>query len=192
MKNLSLTQTVQFIKSQWLLIVLAAGSIILVSLSLISSFRTKAPEAPQSASWQQNIYAGQTTKAEVESKLGPPIKTEEKDGKTIYSYQSINQYRPHQIELLGEKVVTIKEQVIKDEKGKLNDYIQKYGPPEAEIFGTHGTTSPGHFWGKIGLLVYAGNFDGTIIEIWYFQPTTLEKFLLDNPNFTTEEPIEGF
>lgn len=188
MAHLNLTQVANFLRSEWFLLFLGTLSITLIILATISFSKTKNVEAPPGTPWQNNIYAGKTIKEELQSKLGAPLKIEEKEGRILYFYSSTNQYRPHQVELSNDTVSLIKEQVIENEKGRLDDYIQKYGQPEAEVFGPHGIFAPGHFWGKAGLLVFANNFDGAIVEIWYFAPTTLNNFLQEHPTLSLEEP----
>lgn len=187
MAELSLTRVANYLKSEWFLVTLGGLSILLITLAILSFSKNKINNIPPGTPWQNNIYAGQTTKKELESKLGKPIKTAEED-KTIYFYPSTDQYRPNRVEFSEDIVNVIKEQVIGDGKGGLNDYIQKYNQPETELFGPHGTFAPGHFWGKKGILVFANKFDGTIVEIWYFAPTTLNDFLQKNPSLSLEEP----
>lgn len=188
MAKLTLTQTARFLKSEWLLLILGTVSIALFIVAILSFSRGRQEPPPQGAPWQGNIYAGRATLQELESKLGPPPQTSEKDGELVYLYSSTSQYRSHQIEFSGNIISIIKEQVIAGEKGELADYLQEYGQPEAKFFGPHGSFAPGHFWGKDGLLVFAGQFDGTIVEIWYFAPTTLGDFLQQHPEFSLEEP----
>lgn len=190
MAKLTLTQTARFLKSEWLLLILGTVSIALFIVAILSFSRNRQEPPLQGAPWQGDIYAGRTTLQGLESKLGPPPQTSEKDGELVYLYSSTSEYRPHQVEFSGNTISIIKEQVIAAEKGKLTDYLQEYGQPEAEIFGPHGSFAPGHFWGKDGLLVFAGQFDGTIVEIWYFAPTTLQNFLSENPELRTEQPKE--
>lgn len=189
MERLTLTQIAKIIKSEWILLLLAFVAIGIFSLALFFRPRQPPPKTtPSQIPWQKTIFAGQTTTSQLTNTLGQPAKVENNQDKIIYDYSTPNQYRPNQVEIQGDTVYLIKEQVLESQRAKLNDYILYYGPPQAQIFGQHGTFAPGNFWGEKGLLVFAGNQEGIVIEIWYFQPTTLEDFLNNHPDFSEEQP----
>lgn len=192
MPKFTLTQLANILKAEWLLIILGVASVGLVTLAIVSfKGKVNSPQAspsPRVVAWKNNIIAGTTTTAELQQKLGQPQQVEQEEGKLTYLYPSTNKYRPHQVEIRQEKVAIIKEQIIGSEKGKLADYLALYGQPETLVFGQHGSFAPGHFWGESGLVVFGNKNDGTIIEIWYFKPTSLDDFLLKNPQIKTQEP----
>lgn len=192
MSKVTLTQVAQIIKSELFLIIFGLISISLLIIAINTASKNKPAQLPQpqQAAWQGEIYPGLTSKEDLISKLGPPIKTQGKDGKTLYFYPSADQYRPHEVEISQETTTLIKEQIITDEKGQLSSYLEKYGSPQAELFGQHGTFALGYFWGAKGILVFANKFDGTIVEIWYFAPTDLNKFLSENPQLQMTEPTK--
>ncbi|OGD93902.1 hypothetical protein A2697_04870 [Candidatus Curtissbacteria bacterium RIFCSPHIGHO2_01_FULL_41_44] len=189
MEKLSLTRVANILKSEWILLLLGVLSIGMFLLAIFSfSSKNKGPESPTGTPWQGNIYAGKTTKEKLESILGPPEGVEGSGEQTIYKYRSNQEFRPHRVEFTENTIALIKEQVIGNEKGTLDNYIQKYGQSEKILYGEHGTFAPGHFWGQAGILVFAGQFDKTIVEIWYFAPATLENFLRQHPGLSLEEP----
>lgn len=188
MEKLTLTRIANIIRSEWVLLIFGIFSIALFVLAVVTLTRPKPQEVQRGVSWKSNIVAGKTTKEELETKLGPPVKTQIAEDQLSYFYPSANQYRPHEIEFSQETISIIKEQVIGAERGTLDDYIQKYGQPEKILYGEHGTFAPGHFWGQVGLLVFAGQFDKTIVEIWYFTPTTADNLLTKNPQLSSQEP----
>ncbi|OGD87499.1 hypothetical protein A2870_04080 [Candidatus Curtissbacteria bacterium RIFCSPHIGHO2_01_FULL_41_11] len=191
MAEFNLIRISKLIKSELLLIILGVLSITIFSIAVISfTKRGKAPP-PAQTPWNENIYAGQTTKQELETKLGTPEKIEAIDEGVAYFYPTEDRYRPDKIEISGDTVSIIKEQVLESEKGGLNNYLQKYGTPQAKLYGPFGTIAPGHFWGNNGIIVFGNEHDGTIVEIWYFAPTNLENFLAQNTKLKTEEP-RGF
>ena len=185
---MTLNQVTIFLKTHWRLIIFVPIIVsVLIFLIFIRFLRGQTPqEEPRGLSWN-GIYAG-TTKEELESKLGQPLKIEGQDGDTLYSYPSTNQYRPHQVELSQNTISIIKEQIIGNEKGTLQNYIDSYGQPGSKVYGQHGTFAPGNLWGQQGIIVFANDLEGTIVEIWYFQPTTLEEFLIQNPQIEKDEP----
>lgn len=190
MNKFNLTQVSKLLKSEPLLIVLGTLSITIFTVSVLSfAKRGKAPPPPPPGTpWQQSIYAGQTTKNELEAKLGSPQKIEQLEDGIAYQYPTDDEFRPNKVEIKGDTVSIIKQQVLSQEGGDLNDYSQKYGTPNAKLYGKYGTIAPGHFWGDKGLLVFGNDQDSTIVEIWYFAPTTLESFLEQNPQIKTAEP----
>lgn len=187
---MTLGQVAKIIKSEWLLIGLGIISISVLVLATISFLKPKEtpPSSPHQALWQESIAPGKTTRQELETKLGPPTKTEESQNGEIYYYSSPNEFLPHKVILADDKVSQVKEQIIKGEEGALEGYLQRYGQPQAKLYGRHGTIAPGHFWGEYGILVFANEFDGGILEIWYFAPTDLNAFLAQNPELKTEQP----
>lgn len=190
MKSPTLNQISQIVKKEWPLILIGSLLVILFSIAIYSSlFRGKiTQQTPPGTAWLSNIYAGTTTKGQLESQLGQPTAITQQGNNIIYTYPSNNQFRPQEVDLLNNTVSLIKEQIIGNEKGKLVDYTQKYGSPEAILLGKHGFAAPGHFWGKNGLLIFANDFDGTIVEIWYFEPSPLITFLAKHPELSTEPP----
>lgn len=190
MSSLTLGQVAKFVKSELTLIILAILSISLFALAIYSYVRK--PEQPQLPKTQQtpwqNIFAGTTTKSELLSILGPPIKSETKDDAEIYYYPTENQFRPNTIEFEEDKVSRVKEQILATQNANLSQFIATNGQPEAILYGHYGTIAPGHFWGQLGLLVFAGQNEGIVLEIWYFSPTNLEEFLLTNSNLKTAQP----
>ena len=124
------------------------------------------------------------------SSLGNPKEIKTEGGKETYLYSSTNQYRSHEVQFSQDTTSLVKEQIIGSEKGKLPDFIEKYGQPQAIIYGSHGTIAPGHFWGDKGLMLFANVNDGRLIEIWYFPPQSLANFLKTYPNFDTKEPSQ--
>lgn len=194
MNKLTLTEFARLIKSEKaivLLLLIIVGFLVLAIFSL-NKIITKKPQEPRSKTpqiaWRNDILPGVTTKEELQSKLGNPIKTQTGNNETTYLYSSTNQYRPHEVEIFEDSVSLIKEQIIGKEKGSLNTYIQNYGQVEAILYGEHGIIAPGHFWGSRGLLVFGNDNDGTIIEIWYFKPVDLDSFLNQHPELKKQAP----
>lgn len=189
MQKLTLNQISTFIKSELVLIVLGLISVALFTIATFAYFgRGSEPKTPPGTPWKNNIFAGTTTKEELESTLGKPVKTKEESGNLIYLYPSENINRQHEVVIKQDRVETVKEMITSQNKMYLKDFQQKYGLQETKIYGYHGTFAPGHFWGKNGLLVFANEFDGNVVEIWYFKPTTFEKFLSQNPQLKQEKP----
>lgn len=174
MAQVNLTQVAKTIKSELVLITLVILILSLLVIALVKPFK-KSPQV----TWKEGVTAGKSTRQELESRLGKPVKIG--DDQT-YFFDSGNQYRPHQVQFSQDIVEIVKEQVIGNEKGKLDGFIKRYGSPQEILYGQHGTFAPGHFWGNLGLLVFANQQDGTVVEIWYFEPIDVEGFLAKQPD----------
>ena len=190
MTKVTLNSITNSVKNNKILIVLGIISIILFSL-FIATFitnKTTPKQNPDAEAWQNKIYPGVTSVTGLEQALGPPLKKTAKDNKIQYFYGTANEYRPHEVEIESEKVTLVKEQVLSSEDKSLREYIDTLGPEEAKLYGAVSSYTPGFFWGNKGIIVFAGQFDQTIIEIWYFKPSTLDEFLKIHPEIKTERP----
>jgi len=185
---MSLTQIAKFLKSEGLLIFFGIIALFLVLLT-VSNFSKALPEdineINDQVAWQGNLYPGTTTQTQLIKSIGNPIESQSNQNGDILFYQTNDQFRKHEITISNGIVSTIKEQIIGNEAGDLNFYINKYGTPKI-LYGKHGTFAPAHFWEKEGLIVFANINDKTIIEIWYFQPSSLSQILVENPELQIE------
>lgn len=177
-----------FNKNRWLifavLLLFAIATLITIMLFMKYSNRQT---VNRGIPWQNNIYPGFTTKQELEKTLGNPLKTESSGDNAVYFYKTSNEYRQNEIEIESDVVKQINEQVLSNDKRTLNDFWDTLGPEETKLYGAVSSFTPGYFWGKNGVMVFAGQFDHAIIEIWYFKPTTLEEFLKSHPEIRAEE-----
>lgn len=186
MEKLTLTQIARTVKSEATLIILAIISISLFALSIFAITQRESKKsqiALEQVPWQDQILAGKSTTQELESKLGKPTKTQAQEEWTLFFYPSDNQNRLNEIEIYQDIVQLIKEQVIANEKGSLDDFLAKLGQPEKILYGKHGIAAPAYFWGEKGIAVFGNPNSGLIVEIWYFKPTTLTAFLQKHPDF---------
>lgn len=189
MAKITLNQISNFIKTEWILLLLGSLSIIISIIAFVGPFGKNGGTENQ-VPWQNNIYPGKTSKDQLESIAGKPLKTEEQNGKTTYLYPTKSQYRPSKVEVSGNTVSVVKEQIIGSEKGSLFDYFNKFGSPQLKLFGQYSFIAPGYLWAENGILVFGSEVDGTIFEIWYFKPTNTGEFLRSHPELSTELPKE--
>ena len=184
----NLTQVARIIKSEVVLVTIGIISISVFALAIFGLLnRSKTPSTPPGTPWQDSIFPGFSTKEDVESMLGQPLNITEENEKLIYSYSSEVPTRNHSVYISQDKVEIIKEQITSQNRKNLSEFTQKYGSFDAKVFGYHGSFAPGHFWAKEGILVFAGQFDGNVVEIWYFKPTTLNNLLISYPELKLEE-----
>lgn len=164
-----------FLKKYFIFILLAfvAASLLLIRL-LLKKPASLIPTPSSVPSWQ-GIIPGKTTTDELSSQLGQPQEIADK----TYFYSSTNQFRPNEVVLKDDKVGLVKEKIIGKEK-IFSDFTSKFGEPEAVLYGPD---SPAgfylHLFLKNGLAVLANSEGGTVLEVWYFSPTTLSEFIAE-------------
>lgn len=180
MEETSLTRYSRFVKNEWVLILCIFAGLLIVLALIFSVGIKKNPVKQIGVPYKESVYPGKSNEDKVRSVLGQPVKTEASGSSNIFYYPTTNKYRQDKIDFENKTVTLIKEQVIGKEKGKLVDYLQKYGNQESIFYGPHGAIAPGYFWGTKGVMVFANPKDGTIIEIWYFVPQTEDVFLQEN------------
>lgn len=188
MPQLTLTRISNFVRKEYVLIILTSLALIIFSLYIFNRFRQN--ESPTGIMWLSKIAPGETTSEQLKKALGEPIEATTEGSITTYSYPTTNEKRPTKVGVQENVVDLIQESVIAKEKGLLSDYIAKYGNPEAVLYGKYDFASPANFWGSKGLVVYGNPVSGLIIEIWYFPPMSLKEFLGKYPEFKLEPKHE--
>lgn len=151
------------------------------------------PALPPSALQWKNIKVGQDDKSQVAAKLGQPLSTKNLEGnKEVSTYQSNNQYWPHEVEYVNGITTLVKQRQLQSKKFELFEYAKKYGQPE-KIVPTNdsGFGIDLYIYAKNGFALKAHRVEGTIFEIWYFQPTTLEDFLQKYSQEIGTDPTQG-
>jgi hypothetical protein len=172
---MNINSVIIFLKERRYLVVLL---FIALLLAIITTFLTKKPvTGPVGLSWQ-GIIPGKTSERELLQKLGNPLSQQVEEHKKIFSFSSENQYRPNEVITLDSKVVFIKQPVVYPQEGEFEKYLQQFGQPDKVLFGPHSDAFfDAYIFLKQGLVLMANKNDGTIIEKWYFKPTSLENFL---------------
>lgn len=188
MQDTALTKAAKSIKSEFAIFLLIFFS---VSIGTYLVFRiTKEDKpSPQNLGYENKIFPGKTTKDQVKSKLGDPLRVETDGNFEEYVYPTENKFREDEIAFSGETVSVVKEQVLGQEKGTLYSYQNELGPEEAIFYSDHSQFAPGYFWGAKGIMVFGSKYDGAITEIWYFNPTSKEDFLSNNTGFSETEEV---
>ncbi len=178
-----------FIKKYWLLILISITAILVI----INSFIPKPPEVvptprTDKIATYKTITPGASTREDVNELLGTPLKETKLDGKTLSEYKTVNQFINHQI-ITENDIVGLVKEAINIEDNKNSDVVTSiYGPapyilyeqvPES-VFNLYVYPQNG--------IAYLGHEDGTILEVWYFSPTSLENFISNwAPNYSTRE-----
>lgn len=163
-------------------------SLILMTVAFVILINTRSGQF----GYKNKVYPGKTTKADLEKIMGKPQQENVSENVTIYQYSSENQYRPNFVEIKNDTVSTVKEQVVNSQAVNLAEFINQFGQPESKIFTEkYGILAPGHIWLKPGIIVFGNEVKGEVVEVWYFEPQTLDQLLSTHPELLTKEH-EGF
>lgn len=122
--------------------------------------------------WSE-ILPGKSTKEDVVKKLGEPISTTENS----LLYKSTSATRNNQITLNANQVELVKQMVTPQDKITTQTLIQKYGIGTNVLYGPDSPNGINLFVYVNRGFAYLGNpITESVIEIWYYPPTTLENF----------------
>jgi hypothetical protein len=173
-----MNKILSFIKKFWFVPLILLIAVIYVTNLLIQAPKNKpTPTLAAKATTFGVITPGVSTIDQVNNSLGKPINTKTENNSVISDYKSKSVNRFHQVTLTNGTVSLIKEIVTLDENIK-SDYMTKqygdsiyilYPKSNYQYFDLHVYPSNG--------IAYLGHTDGTVSEIWYFQPTTIDDFL---------------
>lgn len=164
----------------YLLVVLSLISIIFLIFKTNNSQITKeptqstAPVTKEIASFG-DITPGKTSLEKINELLGTPISTEEQDGKTASLYKTSNEFRNHRV--ISENGVSqlVIEEVINSEKNA-SDIQIVYGTNPSILYEKSPSSVFNLYVYPENGIAYLGHEDGTVIEIWYFEPTNMDNF----------------
>lgn len=166
-----------FLKTKKILFLASFGIIVIIAYLLAKEGQeptispTPLPTTAP-ATWR-SLLPGTSTLDDVFKDLGQPIKTID-GGTLLYSSESKN--RNHEVVVKENKVVFIKE-IITVNGVKIPDMETKYGKSKIQLYGLDDVYSLFVYPDKG--VAYVGNpTSNTVSEIWYFEPTTLDRFLL--------------
>lgn len=167
-----------FIKKFWFIPLVLVVAIIYIANLLVQTPKNKpTPTLSAKAPTFKTITPGISTVDQVNSSLGKPIDTKSENNSIVSDYKSKSVNRFHQITSTNGTVTLIKEAVTFDQNIKSEYITNEYGDsiyilyPKSnyQYFDLHVYPSNG--------IAYLGHPDGTVSEIWYFQPTTIDNFL---------------
>lgn len=133
------------------------------------------------------IVPGKTNTERINELLGYPIESTKSGDLDISGYKTQNQYRNHKVysqEGLAELII---EEII-DSSKNADDIRKIYGiAPEILYEKTPLSTFNLYIYPSNGI-AYLGHKDGTITEIWYFVPATIEDFITKWGSDYSKEP----
>ncbi len=186
---------IDYIKQYKIILLLFGASIILSTIYLITTSQQGTEEPPteepptETASFN-SIAPGVSTEKTVREQFGEPLSVTEKGLKKTLEYESSSLTRRHQVTVEETQVLFIKEIVSINDDKRSPDLVQKYGIPTSVLYNktSPNDTFPLYVYPEKGL-AYLGHEDGTLIEIWYFPPTSIDEFINKwAQNYSLEKP----
>lgn len=178
-----------FIRDYWYVFVIGFLGLMLIIAQII---KLLTPQVPIQENTWNNITPGYSTIQNVTELLGQPIGQEQTDSGTIYLYESEFPTIPTEINTnQDQKVTFIKQRVSYNPDSTLQKAEEQYGKYDLELNvpESHGAVSAYVFLQK-GVTIIAHIGDGSIEQVWYFEPTTEEAFMNSwGKDLSTEEPL---
>lgn len=169
-----------FVRDYWLLILFILIIILFIANKILGVTTPTSPTPIPASTGVANfktILPGSTTQDSVNEILGFPVKTEEKDGVTISEYSSTNQYRNHVVTFENGVAVLIKEMVISKEEKTADSVINQFGKAPYILYDQDPTAVFNLYVYPGNGIAYLGGETGTLLEVWYFKPTTIDSFI---------------
>lgn len=153
--------------------------VLFVALVLIFSFFSlkKAPPAPSpspvGASYKE-LAPGASTRADLERVLGPVIDQTEEG---LLLFKSTNPNLPHEVVMSEDTVAFIKEAVTAQDKKTSDEITQKYGAAPYVLYGPGSMSGFNlYVYPDKGIAYLGHSKEAVLLEVWYFQPTSIDNF----------------
>lgn len=125
----------------------------------------------------KNLTPGISTEKDVTSVWGRPVTTETINGQTLSDYKSTNQYRFHQVVYVNGTAKLLKEIVNSNDNINADYVTGTYGSIKHKLYEKYPHSSFNLYVYPANGIAYLGHVDGTVKEIWYFEPTTFDNFI---------------
>jgi len=193
--NTSMDKIIEFTKSKKIIILTLVSLSFLIFVVIKINFNKQNPttiEAPISSPVDKiatfdEIIPGKTSIERINELLGKPLDSIASGGLNISNYKSTNQYRNHKVYSKDGLAELIIEEIIGESK-TANDVRKIYGiAPEMLYEKTLSSVFNLYVYPSNGI-AYLGHEDGTILEVWYFVPTTIEDFIIKWGSDYSKEP----
>jgi hypothetical protein len=166
-------------KKYWFVLLVFLTAVVYIVSILIKSPKTTPVPTPVSSKTSTfgTLTPGISTIDQVNEGLGKPVNTIATDSQTVSEYASTSKHRFHQVTFTNGVATLIKEIVSTTDDVK-SDYITKdYGDAPYLLYNNEPNNYFNLYVYPQNGIAYLGHADGTVLEIWYFQPTTIDTFI---------------
>ena len=172
----------------WVLIIVL---IAVIGDSLLSSQQKTSPSPtpiPQKATFK-DVVPGISNESDLNKVLGTPIKSTTNNGVTTDEYKSASPVRKSIGIIENGKVSLIKQIIGSSENITADSVTNIYGKaPEILYSKAPNSVFRLYVYPSNGI-AYLGHSDGTLLEIWYFVPTSIENFMTQwGQDYQTTQP----
>ncbi len=140
-----------------------------------SNIITPTPLVYTSTSYK-NVVPGVSSLDQANKEFGDPVNKEVSGNMTVYDYKSSNENRFNQATVENGKVVFIKQVVNSEDNITTDNLTNKFGKATFILYPKTNTATFDLYVYPDKGLAYLGHIGGTVLEVWYFKPTTLEDF----------------
>lgn len=156
-----------------LVAIVLIGLIIIFTKKGVVPQPTPTPKPAFSPTPWNNLIPGKSTINEIEEVLGKPLSV----SGDIYEFKSSSVARNHQVKTENNIGVFYKEIVSVFDKKTSEEITKIYGDPRFVLYGPDAPNGTYLFIYPENGIAYLGNpSDKTLLEIWYFPPSTMEEF----------------
>ena len=172
----------------WLTIFLTTGTIVIFSSIVINVATTKI--IPTQENTWNSATPGYDFSQSIQKKLGEPIEIKETELGKEYHYKSEFPTQNSTVLISDDNVVLfIKERISYNSEHTLAPYVAEFGEPQLVLnYPQISNAVKAHVFLDKGLVIFAHDADRSVEAIWYFEPTTKDKFLESwGKNLTTEQ-----
>jgi len=154
-----------------------------------SNTDTEFPDFGKSGLKPDEIIPGKSTITDVVNVLGEPL---EKNGNT-YTYSSNSPVATNEARFENNTLHFFKEVITIEQERSVSEIVAKYGESSQVLYGAQSSSNINLYTGPEKGIAYLGNLDtDTLIEIWYFEPTTIEQFKENYAQNYYNTPEEAF
>lgn len=170
-----------FLRDHWLLILIVLTILLLMVNKIIKLKIPDVSVSPTPISTKiadfKSIVPGKTNLDEINNLLGFPVEQGEEEGKIIAEYKSSNEFRNNIIIIQNGMATLIKEVVNTPDNKKAQDVVSRFGSAPYRLYEQKPNETFDLYVYPTNGIAYLGHEDGTLLEIWYFEPITIENFI---------------
>ena len=138
----------------------------------------------------KSLIPGTSSRGDVLNNMGKPLNDEASD---LLNFKSSNPNLPHQVTIPVDTVVFIREIITAKDKKTTEDITSQYGNAPYTLYGPASVNGFNLYVYLDKGIAYIGHVkEPILLEIWYFQPTTIEDFQVKwaKGYSTTQRPIQ--
>jgi hypothetical protein len=163
-----------FSSKKFRIFVLVVLSLFAAYLFLQGRLNKKEPVLPAFGVSYNSLTPGKSTVNDAIEKLGEPVSG---SGSNRLVFRSTSPNRNHEITAENDKIVLIKEVVSVNDTKSSDQLKSAHGEALYILYGPRsGVGFYLYAYPEKGIAYLGHHLDSTLLEIWYFQPTTFEMF----------------